>query len=41
VLNEFLSDRDIDIRFSARTELARRGDISEPDVAVPAQRTLL
>jgi exodeoxyribonuclease X len=40
-LNEFLSDRDIDIRFSARTELARRGDISEPDVAVPEQRTLL
>lgn len=40
-LNAFLQDRDVDIRFSARTELARRGSIDEPDIDEPAQRTLL
>lgn len=40
-LLEFVQDRDVDIRFSARTELARRGDHRQPDVGEAAQRTLL
>jgi exodeoxyribonuclease X len=40
-LNEFQRDRDVDIRFSAQTELARRGDIAQPLTTEPAQRTLL
>lgn len=40
-LNEFLRDRDIDVRFTAQTELARRGDLHQPETAEPQQRTLL
>jgi exodeoxyribonuclease X len=39
-LREFARDRDIDIRFSADTELAKRGEIQEKSVATPDQRTL-
>jgi exodeoxyribonuclease X len=41
VLTAFLRDRDIDIRFSAGTELARRGHSEEPEVVEAAQKTLL
>ncbi|MDG2520536.1 DNA polymerase III subunit epsilon [Caulobacter segnis] len=34
-------DRDLDVRFSAQTELHRRGDQAEPPQAPPAQQTLL
>ncbi|MCQ4634957.1 DNA polymerase III subunit epsilon [Shinella sp. CPCC 100929] len=40
-LTEFLRDRDADIRFSAGTEMARRGEIGRPGVVEPAQRTLI
>lgn len=40
-LNEFLRDRDIDIRFSAQSELAKRGEIEQPEPIEPTQRTLL
>lgn len=40
-LTQFLRDRDADIRFSAQTELSRRGELQRPDVAEPAQPTLL
>ncbi len=40
-LREFTRDRDIDVRFSARTELARRGEDDGPERTEPAQRTLL
>lgn len=40
-LTQFLRDRDADIRFSAQTELSRRGELHLPDVAEPAQPTLL
>lgn len=40
-LGEFIRDRDVDIRFSAQTELARRGNLELPDITEPAQRTLL
>ncbi len=40
-LKEFLHDRDVDIRFSAESEMARRGGIEQPTVVEPAQRTLL
>jgi exodeoxyribonuclease X len=40
-LLEFLSDRDIDIRFSAQTELAKRNDERLAEVTEPAQWTLL
>ncbi|KRD72155.1 DNA polymerase III subunit epsilon [Ensifer sp. ENS10] len=40
-LTEFLHDRDSDIRFSAQTELARRGELEPPAVIEPVQRTLL
>ena len=39
-LREFSRDRDVDVRFSAQTELARRGEDDEPIVAEPAQRQL-
>ncbi|WP_245480581.1 exonuclease domain-containing protein [Neorhizobium sp. NCHU2750] len=40
-LKEFLRDRDADVRFTAQTELARRGDRHRPETAEPQQRTLL
>jgi exodeoxyribonuclease X len=40
-LSEFLRDRDADIRFSAKRELTRRGDVLPPDVSEPAQGSLL
>jgi exodeoxyribonuclease X len=41
VLRAFVRDRDVDVRFSAQTELTRRGDHGQADNADPAQRTLL
>ncbi|WP_246617773.1 DNA polymerase III subunit epsilon [Rhizobium populisoli] len=40
-LQEFARDRDIDLRFSAETEIRRRGDNPKPESIEPAQRTLL
>ena len=40
-LAQFAQDRDLDIRFSAQTELTRRGETREQSAATPAQRTLL
>lgn len=40
-LHEFSRNRDVDIRFSAQTGLARRGEDQEPVSPEPAQRTLL
>lgn len=40
-LVEFSRDRDADIRFSAQTELERRGEGPKPASAEPAQRNLL
>lgn len=40
-LRALVQDRDINIRFSAETELRRRGETVEPEAAPPAQRTLL
>lgn len=40
-LSAFLHDRDIDIRFSAETELARRGAFQPAATAEPEQGTLL
>jgi exodeoxyribonuclease X len=40
-LVEFVRDRDGDIRFTARAELVRRGNLEHPDIPEPAQRTLL
>jgi exodeoxyribonuclease X len=40
-LTAFLSDRDADIRFSAQTELSRRGEQGRPNFPEPAQQTLL
>ena len=40
-LDALTRDRDIDIRFSALTELQRRGGQPPPDGGKPAQRTLL
>jgi exodeoxyribonuclease X len=34
------SDRDEDVRYSARTELARRGEAAHPDPVAPAQASL-
>jgi len=34
-------ERDLDLRFSAQTELRRRGELSEVSPARPAQQTLL
>jgi exodeoxyribonuclease X len=40
-LRALTQDRDPNIRFSAETELRRRGDAPEPPAIEPAQRTLL
>jgi exodeoxyribonuclease X len=40
-LAEFLHDRDVDVRFSAQTELTRRSELQPPVVSEPVQRTLL
>ncbi|WP_244456694.1 DNA polymerase III subunit epsilon [Agrobacterium pusense] len=40
-LLEYLRDRDVDIRFSAQSELARRGELQEYDADEPPQRSLL
>jgi exodeoxyribonuclease X len=40
-LEEFARDRDVDVRFSAQTELARRGNTGQPQVIEPTQHTLL
>ncbi|WP_245515326.1 DNA polymerase III subunit epsilon [Rhizobium deserti] len=40
-LQDFARDRDADIRFSAQTELACRGDRSEPRTIEPAQKSFL
>lgn len=41
-LRTLAQDRDVNIRFSAETELRRRGDaVAEPKAVPPAQRTLL
>lgn len=40
-LREFVQDRDVDIRFTAQTELARRGHNKQPGIIEPAQRVLL
>lgn len=39
-LREFARDRDQDVRFTAQTELARRGELGDDLPATPAQRTL-
>ena len=39
-LTTFLSDRDADVRFSARTELLRRGETETPKTTTPTQQTL-
>lgn len=41
VLQAFAQDRDPNLRFSAETELRRRGEASDRDPAPPIQRTLL
>ncbi len=40
-LRELARDRDVNIRFSAETELRRRGLLGEPELIEPAQRILL
>jgi exodeoxyribonuclease X len=40
-LRDFLQERDADIRFSAQTEIARRGEDKQPAVIEPAQQILL
>lgn len=40
-LAQFAQDKDLDVRFSAQTESARRGATREQSAATPAQRTLL
>ncbi|WP_171049332.1 DNA polymerase III subunit epsilon [Rhizobium sp. MHM7A] len=40
-LQEFARDRDADIRFSAQTELRRRGEYTEQSVVEPAQKSFL
>ena len=40
LLREFASDRDVDVRFSAQTELAGRGEDDKPTVTEPAQPQL-
>ncbi|WP_079211131.1 DNA polymerase III subunit epsilon [Brucella pituitosa] len=40
-LNAFLQDRDADIRFSAKAELIRRGQLQGPEVVEPQQGWLL
>lgn len=38
--NAFIADRDVDVRFSAQTELARRNEDKPSQDAEPAQGTL-
>ena len=40
-LQEFLGDRDVDVRFSAQSELTRRGYARDSQTVEPAQRSLL
>lgn len=40
-LAEFLDDRDLDVRFSAETEVVRRTGAGPADAAIPTQATLL
>ena len=40
-LRALAQDRDVNIRFSAETELRRRGLVGEPEIVEPPQRTLL
>ena len=40
-LRDFARDRDIDVRFSAETELVRRGEDARVDKTEPAQQSLL
>ncbi|CAN7297583.1 exonuclease domain-containing protein [Rhizobium sp. LjRoot30] len=40
-LTGFLNERDADVRFSAQTELARRGELEPPALVEPVQRTLI
>jgi exodeoxyribonuclease X len=40
-LRNLARDRDIDIRFSAETELRRRGDLRVPEPSKPVQPSLL
>lgn len=40
-LQEFARDRDADIRFSAQTELRRRGEYTEQSVVESAQKSFL
>ncbi len=40
-LHEYLRDRDVDVRFSARTELERRGELETTAGTEPEQKTLL
>ena len=40
MLNTLVADRDVDIRFTAQTELARRHQNKLPEATEPAQRTL-
>ncbi len=39
--DQFAKDRDAALRFSAETELRRRGETLDPPPPEPAQRTLL
>jgi hypothetical protein len=40
-LQELARDRDADIRFSAQTELGRRGERAEPLIVEPAQKSFI
>lgn len=40
-LMEYLRDRDGDVRFSAQTELNKRGELDPPEASTPAQGSLL
>lgn len=37
----FLHDKDVDVRFSARTELTKRGELETSVIEEPVQRSLL
>ncbi len=41
VLNALLQDRDIDVRFTAQTELSKRGEIEHQDHIEPLQKAFL
>ena len=40
-LNAYVRERDLDVRFSAETELRRRGQLPEAPPSLPAQQSLL